>query len=433
MRYKCPKCQAGWTLEEKYFLGGKAFSCDCGATTTVPLYCPTCDPPSKQEKTFLETPAGSLGGKEFACPKGHKYTVKVLSAEVQVQLAAWGTEIGKYSQRTGIETLRDAKLKPLMSGGYCSGATLDWIRRALGPDPKLAYTQDKLQQVTRVATAQSRQAKDVKQAFLDSTKKKLDAAMEQVSDAAWAQADLKEKQVEEKTKEVFEKLNSSKDMSRADKTAAFDKAQEAFDKAIARIRAERDEAIKAAKDKGNAWQRKSEMEKYWANFSREMDELLAKLKAKAGSPVKRKFSDLAVLKSIDTMEFPGVAALVATLLSEPTFQGNRAAYLNIDPPIPGVVGHAVAILRQNQGQDYHLFEPNFGTYKVSAEKLREAIVYLFTKAYPNLAGGNASDNKPYEINGKVHGRYTIFAGKLQAVPAPVPVLKPAAAATSERS
>jgi hypothetical protein len=64
--------------------------------------------------------------------------------------------------------------------------------------------------------------------------------------------------------------------------------------------------------------------------------------------------------------------------------------------------------------------------------MRESIVYLFTKAYPNLSGGNASDNKPHEINGKVHGRYTIFAGKLQTVPAPAPILKPASSATSER-
>jgi len=353
---------------------------------------------------------------------------------VHEQLGSWGTELGKFNQSKGIDALRDPKLKPLVNGGFCSGAVLDWIRRALGPDPKLAYDQEKVQQLTRVATAQTKQAKGVKQAFLDATKRKMDAALGTVSDTAWAESDLREKQALEKTNLVFEKVKTAKDMSRAEKEAACDKAQANYDKAIERIRAERDAAIKAAKDKGNAWQRKSEMEKYWATFAREMDEVLAKLKSKSGNPVKRRFSDLSVLKSVDTTEFGGVAALVATLLSEPTFKGNCAAYLNIDPPIAGAVGHAVAILRQNQGGDYHLFEPNFGTYKLSTEKLREAIIYLFTKAYPNLAGGNASDNKPYEINGKVFGRYAIFEGGLKPVPAPAPILKPAAAsATSEHA
>lgn len=97
----------------------------------------------------------------------------------------------------------------------------------------------------------------------------------------------------------------------------------------------------------------------------------------------------------------------------------------MSPPKEGVSGHAFAALHQNQGPEYHPFDPNFGTYKLTTEKLREAVVYIFKTTYPNVPGGNNSDNKAYEIGGKVEGEYTIFQGGLHTVPTPLPVLKPA--------
>ena len=59
-----------------------------------------------------------------------------------------------------------------------------------------------------------------------------------------------------------------------------------------------------------------------------------------------------------------------------------------------------------------------------------SVVYIFKTAYPNTPGGNKSDNKPYEIGGKVVGDYTIFQGMLKPVQTSTQVLKPLVTAST---
>jgi hypothetical protein len=141
-------------------------------------------------------------------------------------------------------------------------------------------------------------------------------------------------------------------------------------------------------------------------------------------PSKCKFTDLKIVKAVDPTDYPGIAVLIGRLLGDEKFQGNLAAYLSVSPPIKDATGHAVAILRDNKGQ-YTLFDPNFGTYSIlSAEKIREAISYIFKQAYPNMPSGGSSDNRAYEIGNKVKGSYTIFEGELKRLPKAAPILSP---------
>lgn len=435
MKYVCPnpQCKSTWTWTESYYCGGTPFQCDsCKSTSTIPLYCPTCCPATMNEKKYLQTPSGFLGGELFVCPSKHKFTVPVLIDEIHSRLGSWGNEIGQYHQSERIKTLPGQKLKETVSGGYCAGVALDWIRRAL-LGGKLNYTDGKVRQDVRAAIAWTQQTSAKKNAFLEAKSSALNTSRDQKIQADLDQANLDIKTVGDKVDQLFKKIGES-DLSPQEKQAAYEKAQAAYDKAVKTIKDERiakeGKYIAAVK----AWHDKPVMELFWAEYGRVMDQYLANDRIKRGKtgPSARQFSDLTVVKSVDSKEFGGVASLIDALISEPEFKGNRAAYFGISPPLDGATGHAIAILRQNTGGSYHLFDPNFGTYEFTAAKLREAVVYIFKKAYPNIPSGNNSDNKAYEIGGKVEGGYTIFEGAQKTVSTPVPLLKPTTIVKAEQ-
>lgn len=436
MEYVCPnpQCKAAWTWTETFYRGGTPFQCDsCKSTSTIPLYCPKCCPPQMDKKKYLQTPSGFLGGESYVCPSKHRFTVPVLIGEVHSRLGEWGNEIGQYHQSDRIKTLPGQQLKSLVSGGYCAGVALDWIRRAL-LGGKLNYTDGKVRQDVRAAIAWTQQTPEKKNAFLQTKYSTLKAGLNQKVQADMKQANLDIEEVTKKANLLFEKIGQATDLSPQQRKAAYEKAQAAYDKAVSAIRAEGDAKEEKYTAAVNTWRSKPVMERFWPEYGGVMDEYLAKDRLKRGKtgPSKRGFSDLTIVKSVNTTEFGGVAALIDALICEPEFKGNRAAYFGINPPLADATGHAIAILRQNTGGSYHLFDPNFGTYELTAQKLREAVVYIFKKAYPNIPSGNNSDNQAYEIGGKVKGEYTIFEGAQKTVSTPVPLLKPATIVKAEQ-
>ena len=140
MKYTCPHCNTNWTLGESHYRGGQVFACDCNQKSVIPLYCPVCNPATQQLKSWLTTPSGDLGGKLFRCPSGHTFTPQVDSETAHTRLQKLGTEIGQYHQGSRIATLSDSGTRTAVSGGYCSGACYDWIRRVLvSATPKLSF------------------------------------------------------------------------------------------------------------------------------------------------------------------------------------------------------------------------------------------------------------------------------------------------------
>lgn len=429
MNYVCPNPQCGGKLEvgETYYRGGTPFNCPkCSSTSTIPLYCPTCCPPTVKDKTYLQTPSGFLGGTEVPCPKGHKFTVHVLTDEVHARLGLWGTEIGRYYQSDRIKSLSDAKLKKSVEGGYCAGVVLDWIRRAL-LGGKLGFAEDKDRQNLRAATAQVTQSPEKVDLYRKQKLESLKAGVATKKNTLSAEARQKLDKAGKDLQHIVDLIDQKTGLSLAQRREYYDKAQKQYDEQVAEINAD-SQLNKGKLDAAlHKWTNKSNMEQYWAEFVRVMDERLAQDRAKKpnkAGPSKCRFTDLTIVKSVDKQEFPGIAALIDELIHEPEFQGNCAASLGVTPPEAGATGHAVGILRRNTGEEYHLFDPNFGTYKIPATKLREAVVYIFKTAYPNLPTGNKADNKPYEVGGKVKGDYVIFEGQLQKVACPTPSLQP---------
>jgi hypothetical protein len=266
--------------------------------------------------------------------------------------------------------------------------------------------------------------------FLKTESDKWNAAVKQRADAAVSEANAQLLEYNNKVQQYSAMLIGQAGMTQTEYNAKMATVNAALEAKRRQISAAMDERIKAIEEERTAWHSKSTIDKFWDEFASTMDGALLKLKENKANPVKRKFTDLTIVKSVSTKGFAGVGALIDALLRESQFQGNRAAYLGISPPLEGVSGHAIAILHENQADYYHLFDPNFGTYKLETNKLREAVVYIFKDAYPNVPTGNSSDNKAYEINGKVEGEYTIFEGMLKPVPTPARLLKSTPVTTS---
>jgi hypothetical protein len=158
-----------------------------------------------------------------------------------------------------------------------------------------------------------------------------------------------------------------------------------------------------------------------------MDAYLARersARGKAGASAAQ-FSDLKISRSVDTSLYTGLDVFIDTLLGDGEFKTNRAAYVGVSPPAEGATGHAIGIFRQGTGK-YHLFDPNIGTYELDSAGVREAFIYIFRKAYPNMGSGDTSDNHAYEVGGKIRGGYTIFESTLKSTPSVTPLPKPTA-------
>jgi hypothetical protein len=330
---------------------------------------------------WLQTPEGLLGGQQFRCPNHHTFGVLVTQAEVHAKLKSLGHEVGQYHQGVRIRTMEHGGLKGEVEGGYCAGASLDWVRRALLAG-KVKYentenlpVQKQLKQDMRAAAAQVSQGPGRRAAYFDL-------------------------QYQDYT-QLWNKIDQS-DLTHEQKEACKARATENY-------RA-------AAGQPG--------MERFWGEFSQKMDAFFAKERAGRGkgpSTKNRGFSNLSVARALDSKLYEGgVAEVINALLTDTEFKPHRAASLAFNPP-DGSTGHAVAIHRLNTGGVYHLFDPNFGVYELRQEAVSQAIIYLFVTAYPQYCSPSTSDNHPYQVGGKTRGSYTIFEG---SQPPPRAVVQP---------
>jgi hypothetical protein len=151
------------------------------------------------------------------------------------------------------------------------------------------------------------------------------------------------------------------------------------------------------------------LEHFWKGYAKSMDEQREAERSAREKTTESThgFGKLQVGKSLNAREWPGgIADFAKTILLDPAFLPNRAAFVGVGVP-GGGTGHAIAIQRRNTGNEFYLFDPNFGVYALTGSKVRDAMVYLFTIHYPNSTGGG-NDDHAYEKDGKAWGEYAIF-------------------------
>jgi LSD1 subclass zinc finger protein len=443
MKYICPaeSCRASYTLDETYYRGARSFQCSkCNTLSRIPLYCPTCWPKSAEQKGYLETPERYLGGETFRCSRGHTFTVPVFQDDARAQLTSLGAPIGVYNQSARLEQLADATLKKEVSGGYCAGAVLDWVRRAV-QGGKVTYADVAPRQDRRAAVAWVENSKKTKDAFLkremdainDERAKSFKAGQVEVNDAAHLRDKAAVADLNRRLSEYAERQGMTQPMY--DQLAAL--ARASYQMQLDNIEHDRVQGVEAARAKANADAAAKTsspiMERFWKQFSTKMDAVLDKDRAARGKrgPTSRGFSNLIVAKSVDTMEFAGgVKALIEAVVHDPAFHPNFAAYVSITPPLADATGHAIGILRRNTGDRFVMFDPNYGTFEFTGTNLKEAVQFLFKRAYPHSPSAVGSDSHVYEINGRVKGSYTIFENTGACSPTVAPSSSVAAAAAA---
>ena len=411
MDFTCPKCQAQVTrIPEPPIRAGTEWNCpSCKATVTIPLYCTQCDPPSKAKKRFLDTPAGFVPGQPQRCPAGHLFVAKISLNQTHDKLKLLGTEVGQYHQDMRVAALEVA-LKRSVGGGFCQGAVLDWIRRALlGGKYAHINLENRLGEKSNPSVMhQMRQDKRVANAQVNIVSSQLNAIPNLVATAQnIQQAGLDD--AREKYDIAYQRIQQS--------SAAIEKKNAAIKNITQQLKAAEAEAkstFKKRMDQIGDLDGRPALKQYWNSYAKVMDEFLAadrSARQKTGASA-HGFGSLKPVKSLNAKEWMGgVAEFARLILLDSEFGPNRAAYVGVSAT--SGAGHAIAVHRLNTGDKFHLFDPNFGVYELTRPKVRDAMVYLFTVHYPNsLAGGN--DDHPYEVNGKVWGEYSIFES---AVPA----------------
>lgn len=406
MNYTCPKCKTVCTLSEPPFQGGSTYECRCGERVRIPLYCPTCCPPKVANKEFLETDEGDLQGRSFRCGEGHTFTVPWTRDGSHARLSDFGSRIGDYDQMDQVGKL-DVGLRTSVSKGFCSGVALDWIRRALlgrKTDPVLLTMKPRHR--VRAATARVLLTSDRSQGFMDAQWETQKKATKADNERVDLEAQVLLDQNEARFDAAIDAINALGQKRAIDQTEAEERFREA-ERLRNQVEAEIKANLAASQERHNAglssYKSRSQVDRLWAHFAQTMDEHIRagrEQRAKAG-PSPRPFSDLRIVKSVDTQEFAGTGKLCKILLAAlPT---NCAAYVSVRPALGQGDGHGIAILCTNAGV-YRLFEPNLGTYEFkSAESLSNALKFLFREV------------ESFEVGGKVNAAYTIFQGKEEPV------------------
>ena len=317
-------------------------------------------------------------------------------------------EIGRYYQKGRIDKLQSQPVKSKVEGGYCGGVCMDWIRRAL-VGAKLTFKEDKNYQDHRAAEAQILLKKEAKEGF---------------SDAKWAGVESKtlpyktqnsqlDVQLVAKQQQYNTQVQSiPKDGPVALQNQAIQKANKLADEVDAILGTMNANTAEISKliDEWNAWLKDPLMCRYWQTFAGEMNKLMElqrQQRAKMG-PSRYGFDKLKVITAIDQKEYSPTG--MTQLIDEVTvgLSTSHAAHVGIYPSAGGS-GHAIAVLRVSMF-NYVFFDPNFGTYRLRKESLRDAVPWLFREGYPSITVAKPSDAHSYEVDGKVKGDYTIFAG-----------------------
>jgi hypothetical protein len=330
--------------------------------------------------------ADAKPGSTVRCEAGHALVVPVYDADVYAALDALGVRIGSYSQAAHIAALPDGALRAQMADGFCDGAVLNWLRRALFGGGR-----------RKAASATPGQGAHAALAQVKASGSNLTAARS----AAIATINARSGEVHEKYRRDFAAVGAAYQADRITEPQYMAVTQ----RLTAQNNAFKAKATRAVEDIRSA----PEMRAVWPTIAREMDERhrLARRHAGRTETLTHAFSDMAVVHATDPARYPGVLAAVATALRH-TGAGQGVCF-NISPPTRESTGHAVGVIRLNTGDQYLLFEPNYGVWGFrGARGLLEAIKFVFCTAYPNLGGAAHKDAHAYEIDGVVKASYTVF-------------------------
>lgn len=457
LHFQCdgPGCTEQLSFETgsfpREYRGGQPYTCTrCRHRGLYPHYCPDGQGTFSFEREHQ-------GGRRVNCSCGRPFTIPVAGdAEVKARLERLGVRrLGRYQQGARIEalpedTFESRTLKSEVSGGYCAGVVLDWIRRALlGPPtppeaPRTTYKEPEVKPSARVDQRAARAYQEVERARirtnLDRTTAVAHANLGNITEGArrdreHAAADAESDALYAEYSRRFDAYNARvrEFNAQAIDRATLDQANALMEEALrayrdfAPRRTQRREDAQRAYDqttgalhaRAAALNARTHLEHMWADFSSRMDALLAAdrvARHKPAGPLARPFSDLTVARSTGKTTFnDGVRGLFAAVLDDDEFLPGRAASVGIDAQ-GGGSGHAVGFLKLPTGV-FHMFDPNFGTFEAGRTALLEGLVYIFRVAYPNWPSARSSDNHPYEdTDGHASGHHTIFVGSQPAVP-----------------
>ena len=149
-----------------------------------------------------------------------------------------------------------------------------------------------------------------------------------------------------------------------------------------------------------------------ADGGREWGQYASELDAQFSQDKKKKFANLFVVTSSNQQTYGSEGAWLGDLLAN-GFEANRCTIVGLGAP--GDTGHAVAV--HYVGGDYRFFDPNYGVFKYTKEKLKNALQHLFWTPFFEGTGLDADlpvyrrrtvataprDNKPW-----TRMSYTIF-------------------------
>jgi len=362
--------------------------------------------------------------------------VKTTVSETHDKLKSLGTELGQYHQNIRAEAIG-------VSGGFCQGAALDWIRRALlgGKYTHVNVENQSDDKNNPTVLHQMRQDRRLVKAQVAITNSQLNAIPNMVKSAG----EIKDQGIEaayNKYRSLYQTIAAS-DVDEHKQRAMIAQIEKEYKAAKAEAETIHNKRI----DQLAALDGRPALQHYWKSYAKVMDEYLAadRLARNKKGASAHAFGSLKPVKSLNSKEWPGgISEFTRTILLDGEFKANRAAYVGVSSPNGGQ-GHTIALHRLNTGNKFHLFDPNFGVYELVGSKVVEAMVYLFTTHYPNSIGGG-NDDHPYQVNGKAWGEYAIFESALptpkavtvdpialdkKSVQAPVSQLKPIATQPSK--
>jgi len=316
--------------------------------------------------------------------------------EVVTSLKQRGTSLGDYHQLSLVGKAAPA-IQGHISGGFCAGASVDWLRCVLqGGAP------DHRPDVDMASVAYLSQVPKQREKF----RADYNAKVQALQDESVRTGRQKLTAVQQHAQQLLAAKLKTAGVTQAE----YDQFQTDLAAAVERQERALEEEKRANKGKfESALAEDAVFVRFWTYFGKLVDEKLA---AKLGA---QKYSNLAVVGASQPTSYQpnGVVAFIDTILNDKRLTAGNGTLIGIYPPSE-VGGHAIAIRRLNSG-DYHLFDPNFGVFEYKPENVRWAFAFLFLKGYPTLQP-RTPDTKEYQVKGEVKGEYVIFKGLASSPP-----------------
>jgi len=316
--------------------------------------------------------------------------------EVAAALKQRGTSLGDYHQVSLVGKAAPA-IQGHISGGFCAGASVDWLRCVLQ-----GGTPDHRPDVDVASVAHLSQLPTQREKF----RADYNAKVQALQDESVRTGRQKLTAIQQRAEQLLAAKLKTAGVTQAD----YDQFQKDLEAAVQKQEKALEEEKRVNKGKFEAaLAQDAVFERFWMYFGKLVDEKLA---AKLGA---QKYSNLAVVGASQPTSYQpnGVVAFIDTILNDKRLTAGNGALVGTYPPSE-VGGHAIAIRRLNSG-DYHLFDPNLGVFEFQPENVRWAFAFLFLKGYPTLEP-KTPDSKEYQVKGEVKGEYVIFKGLASSPP-----------------